>query len=85
MNFLLEYLRHPRKIGAVAPSGNNLARKMMKPIDFKSAQVIVEYGSGTGSFTRELVIRRKPDTVLILIEQNERFCHELEKNFLQSA
>ncbi|MCM1314390.1 MAG: hypothetical protein NC244_03360 [Alistipes senegalensis] len=81
MNFLLEYLRHPRKIGAVVPSGNSLARKMMKPIDFKSAKVIVEYGSGTGSFTRELVIHRKPETVLILIEQNELFCRELEKIF----
>ena len=75
MNFLLEYLKNPRTIGAVAPSGNNLARKMIKPINFKSANVIVEYGSGTGSFTRELVIHRKPETVLILIEQNKKFCH----------
>lgn len=81
MNFLIEYLKHPRIIGAVAPSGNALARKMMIPIDFKSAEVIIEYGSGTGSFTRELVIRRKPDTVLILIEQNKAFCKELKKTF----
>lgn len=81
MNFLIEYLKNPRNIGAVAPSGNGLSRKMMKPIDFKSANVIVEYGSGTGAFTRELVIRRKPDTTLILIEQNKWFCKELEKLF----
>ncbi|MDE6665643.1 MAG: SAM-dependent methyltransferase [Ruminococcus sp.] len=81
MSFLIEYLKNPRRIGAVAPSGNALARKMMNPIDFKLADVIVEYGSGTGSFTRELVIRRKPDTVLILIEQNKMFCRELEKVF----
>ncbi len=81
MNFLIEYLKHPRRIGAVAPSGSSLARKMMMPVDFRSAGVIVEYGSGTGSFTRELVIRRKPETVLILIEQNRSFCEELEKVF----
>lgn len=81
MNFLIEYIKHPRKIGAVAPSGNNLARKMIKPIDFKSAEVIVEYGSGTGSFTKELVIHRKPETILILIEQNKNFCYELKKIF----
>ncbi|MDE6502387.1 MAG: SAM-dependent methyltransferase [Ruminococcus sp.] len=81
MNFLIEYIKHPRKIGAVAPSGNSLARKMIIPVDFNSAKVIVEYGSGTGSFTRELVVRRKPDTVLILIEQNRKFCSELEKTF----
>lgn len=72
MNFLIEYIRNPRTIGAVAPSGNSLSAKMVRPIDFDSAKVIVEYGSGTGSFTRELVIRRKSDTILILIEQNKK-------------
>lgn len=81
MNFFFEYIKHPRKIGAVAPSGKRLAEKMMKPICFDSAKVIVEYGPGTGAFTRELIIRRRPDTVVILIEQNERFCGELRKLF----
>ena len=39
MNFLIEYLKNPGRIGAVAPSGNALARKMIKPINFKSADV----------------------------------------------
>ncbi|MDE6034789.1 MAG: SAM-dependent methyltransferase [Ruminococcus sp.] len=81
MNFLLEYLKNPRTIGAIAPSGNGLARKMIKPVDFSKAEVIVEYGAGTGAFTRELVINRKPDTFLILIEQNRKFCRELVKTF----
>ncbi len=81
MYFLLEYLKNPRKIGAIAPSGNGLSRKMVKPIDFRAAKVIVEYGSGTGAFTRELVIRRKIDTTLILIEQNEDFCRVLNEIF----
>lgn len=74
MNFLFEYLKHPRKIGAVAPSGKRLSHKMMEPVNFPSANVIVEYGSGTGSFTRELVKRRRSGTTLILIEQNKHFC-----------
>ena len=81
MGFFIEYLKSPRRIGAVAPSGINLSRKMMQPIDFTSASVIVEYGPGTGSFTKELIKRRKPDTALILIEQNERFCEELKKKY----
>lgn len=81
MNFLFEYLKHPRKIGAVAPSGKRLSHKMMEPINFLSANVIVEYGPGTGSFTRELVKRRRPDTTLILIEQNKHFCKKLEDKF----
>ena len=81
MSFLYEYFKHPRKIGAVAPSGKNLSKKMMKPINFDTAHVIVEYGPGTGSFTRELVAKRHPDTVLLLIEQNEEFCKHLSHEF----
>lgn len=81
MNFFIEFLKHPRKIGAVAPSGKALAEKMMQPIDFDSAAVIVEYGPGTGAFTEELIKRRKKGTTLILVEQNEIFCRELLKKF----
>ena len=81
MGIFTEFLKHPRKIGAVAPSGKHLSAKMMTPIDFASAKVIVEYGPGTGSFTRELIARRKPDTVLILIEQNKAFYEQLRASF----
>jgi phospholipid N-methyltransferase len=81
MSFILEYIKHPRRIGAVAPSGKMLSRKMMMPIDFGSADVIVEYGPGTGSFTKELVANRKPNTVLILVEQNVHFCRQLEMRY----
>ena len=75
--FLWEYLKHPFRVGAVAPSGKALARKMMEPVDFGRAEVLVEYGPGTGSFTRELLARKRPETLLILIEQNETFFREL--------
>ena len=77
MGIFAEFLKHPRKIGAIAPSGRHLAAKMMTPIDFASAEVIVEYGPGTGSFTKELIARKRTDTVLILIEQNKTFCEQL--------
>lgn len=81
MSFLIEYIKHPRRIGAIAPSGKCLSRQMMKPIDFSSSDVIVEYGPGTGSFTKELVTNRRAGTVLILIEQNEYFYKRLEDKF----
>ena len=81
MGILAEFLKHPRKIGAIAPSGKHLAAKMMTPIDFASAKAILEYGPGTGSFTKELAARRNPDTTLILIEQNEAFCEQLRASF----
>jgi len=81
LSFLKEYIMHPRSVGAVAPSGKNLSIKMMEPINFEKADVIVEYGPGTGSFSRELVKRKKEGTVLILIEQNEKFCEILNHEF----
>ena len=75
--FLWEYLKHPLRVGAVAPSGRGLARKMMEPVDFHLAKVIVEYGPGTGAFTREILSRKRPETRLILIEQNETFFSEM--------
>ena len=81
MGIFAEFLKHPRRIGAIAPSGKQLAAKMMAPIDFASAKVIVEYGPGTGSFTRELAARKRSDTVLILIEQNKTFCEQLKASF----
>ncbi|MCR4892668.1 MAG: SAM-dependent methyltransferase [Lachnospiraceae bacterium] len=71
--FLKQYLKNPRTVGAIAPSGRGLALKMMEPIDFDHARCIVEYGPGTGAFTRELVKRKRRGTRLILIEQNEEF------------
>ncbi len=79
--FFLEFIKHPKKIGAVAPSGKALAKKMMKPIQFEHAHCIVEYGSGMGSFTRELIKRKNPDTKLFLIENNSVFYRRLKREF----
>ena len=81
LNFLAQYLRHPRSVGAVAPSGRGLTRKMMEPIRFDRARTIVEYGPGTGSFTAELCRRIRPGTRLVLIEQNDAFYRTILERF----
>ena len=75
--FLWEYLKHPRAVGALAPSSRRLAETMMEPLDFRRAEVIVEYGPGTGAFTELLLARKRPETRLILIEQNPAFFRRL--------
>ena len=54
---------------------------MMEPIQFDRADCIVEYGPGTGSFTRKLLKYRKEGTKLILIENNPVFYDRLKKEF----
>ena len=79
--FLFQYLKTPRKIGAVAPSSMWLAEKMVAEIDFENAGCIVEYGPGTGVFTDKLLEKRKPDTTLFLLEANKEFCTQLRKKY----
>jgi len=81
IKFLVEYLKSPRTVGAVAPSSERLAVKMVSDIDFKNAECIVEYGPGTGVFTDKLVERKNQDTLLILLEYNKGFCKQLEDRY----
>lgn len=71
--FLAEYLKNIRSVGAVAPSSRYLARKMLETVDFAQAEVIVEFGPGTGVFTAELARRMKPGARLLVIETNPTF------------
>lgn len=79
--FLKEYLSTPDTIGAIAPSSRHLAVSMTAFIDFDKADCIVEYGAGTGVFTRDVAARKRPDTTYIVIEQNDRFYEILRKQF----
>lgn len=81
ITFFTEFIKHPKTIGAISPSSKKLAYKMIQPICFENAQCIVELGPGTGSFTRELVKRKNPETLLVLIEHNTAFCEKLRQKF----
>lgn len=79
--FLTEYIKHPKTIGAVAPSSKYLAGNMIKNIDFSKCSAIAEYGAGTGIFTAEVIRNRKRGTKFIVIEQNEYFYNILRRKF----
>lgn len=81
IKFLIEYIKSPRTVGAIAPSSERLAEKMIRDIDFENAECIVEYGPGTGVFTDKLAERKRPDTVLILLEYNKEFCKQLQERY----
>lgn len=77
--FLLEYIKNPRYIGAIAPSGKYLAYRMIREIDFENAKYIIEYGPGTGAFTEKILSRVNNNTIVILIERNKEFCNSLNQ------
>lgn len=79
--FLYEYIREPRAIGAIFPSSKYVANKMIDQIDFANAKYIVEYGPGTGVFTDKLLKNRDEQTVLLLIENNQKFYQILREKY----
>jgi phosphatidylethanolamine/phosphatidyl-N-methylethanolamine N-methyltransferase len=48
------FIRHPARIGAVAPSSADLARAMVSGLSLAPHQTIVEFGPGTGPFTAKI-------------------------------
>jgi phosphatidylethanolamine/phosphatidyl-N-methylethanolamine N-methyltransferase len=79
--FFRQFLRSPKTVGAVLPSSRALADVMLAPIDFASARAIVEFGPGTGAFTREIARRLAADCRYLGIELNPHFVHELRRQF----
>lgn len=72
-HFMKQFCRAPRTIGAIAPSSRMLANRMLQPINFAKAKVIVEYGPGSGAFTRQVLNHINLDrTIFFGLELNEQ-------------
>lgn len=79
--FLRQFLTSPRSVGAILPSSAALAEAMVAPIDFAKGPTIVEFGPGTGAFTRTIAQRLRPPGRYLGIELNEAFCETLAAEF----
>src|SRR5580692_4498325 len=69
VRFIRSWIERPLSIGAVTPSGKNLARAMARYVDPNSFGPVVELGPGTGPVTEALV------------EVNPAFCRLLQKRY----
>lgn len=68
--FLLAFLAHPSRVGAVLPTSRWAVRDMLDMADVRGADLVVELGPGTGVYTREILTRLRPDARLIAIERD---------------
>jgi phosphatidylethanolamine/phosphatidyl-N-methylethanolamine N-methyltransferase len=76
--FLKGFLREPRTVGSIAPSSQWLVRAMLDEAGIAAAQVIVEFGPGTGVFTDEIIRRMRPDARLLVFEVHQQFSADLQ-------
>lgn len=79
--FVKQFCKDPTKIGAVAASSEYLAARMVEPIDFAKTKVLVEYGCGTGVFTKYILDKINRDkTLFFSFELNEEMICIARKN-----
>ncbi len=79
-HFFRGWLRDPRSMGAVAPSGRALARLMATGVT--SASTVLELGAGTGSLTEALLEKGVQPANLYLLERDPELAAVLQKRFV---
>jgi phospholipid N-methyltransferase len=75
--FARNFFKHPSMLGSVIPSSRILVKYLMKQVDWNRARLLVEFGPGVGTITREVLKRMRPDAVLLVIELNREFVQYL--------
>lgn len=79
--FLSAFFSQPRQVGAILPSSRALARCMADGIDWAQANAVLEFGPGTGVFTREIIRRARPSAQVAAIEINPQLAARLQARF----
>jgi phospholipid N-methyltransferase len=75
------FLRHPRMLGSIVPSSRFLVRRVLGPIEWDRARVLVEYGPGVGTMTGRMLARMRADAMLVVLETNPAFVRYLRRVF----
>lgn len=79
INFFKETIKNIKTTGSVTHSSKFLCRRMIKPVDFENANLIVELGAGDGVITKHILRKMRPDTRLLVFEINPKFCEKVRK------
>ena len=81
LRFVKGFLRAPGQVGAIAPSGRELSDAVAEAAGVPQASVIVEFGPGTGSITRSIVEKSRPDATFFALEIDPDFVEALRRRF----
>lgn len=79
--FFLHWLKKPRRIGAVVPSGGTLAAAMAGYIDVQAPGTVIELGGGTGCITDAILRAGVAPENLIIVEREPEFCELIASRF----
>jgi phosphatidylethanolamine/phosphatidyl-N-methylethanolamine N-methyltransferase len=78
--FFRQWLKNPRRVASVAPSGRQLARMMVHAMP-RGACSVVELGAGTGAITEALIDDGIGPDHLLVVEMNAVLHRMLQRRF----
>lgn len=79
--FIKQFITKTASTGAILPSSDELARRMVEFASPADDSVIAEFGPGTGVFTKHILEQKKPGQTFFAIEINEDFAADLRRRF----
>lgn len=79
--FAKNFFKHPKMLGSIIPSSRFLIDRLLSQVDWKQAKVIVEYGPGVGTITRDILLQMHADAVLVVLETNPEFVSFLRNTY----
>ena len=82
--FLRGFIKNPSMVASIAPSSGAVIRRMLKPVDWASTKVFVEYGPGVGTFCQAVLDRLPADADYIAIDPNPDFVEHLRHKIRDS-
>jgi phosphatidylethanolamine/phosphatidyl-N-methylethanolamine N-methyltransferase len=76
--FIKRWLKHPVRLGAIAPSSTALANLVCDHVKVRKGHIVVEIGAGTGTITRRL-LQCVPADQLAVVELDTELCRFLKQ------
>ena len=83
--FIRKFFLFPRQIGAIVPSSAALAKEIIQLANVRQSKTIVEFGPGTGVFTRQILQRMPKDARLLAIEADANLVVLLRKKYRRAC
>ena len=83
--FLQEFKRDMFNTGAVLPSSKGLSKFITDIADLQQKKTVVELGSGTGVFTKEISKKLSTEATFFALELNEHFVNQTKQNCPNAA
>ncbi len=67
------YFTDPLNVASVAPDSKWCVDALLRHSGVETADVILEFGSASGTVTRQILARKKPSAILVCVEMNRSF------------